>query len=307
MSAFEHDALLYEGVDGFVDNMLPFVHGAFDREDAVLAVTSPRNISALREALGGDADRVDFHDSTMWYASTGKAFRGYADYVAAQPEGQRLCAIGEPVWPVGRPEAVSEWARYESVLNVAFADAPAWIVCPYDAATLPDEILTHALETHPTTHARGHRVPHDGYVATETFWGSLDVRHPFAEPPRMRELPVTSELGALRAAVASEARRVGVDPQRLPEFLLAVHELAINALTHGGGDAVLRMWSEEHDFVCELADSGPGLERRYGGYVTPTSDDLRGRGLWLARQITDLVEVRSGPDGTRIRVRMRHA
>jgi anti-sigma regulatory factor (Ser/Thr protein kinase) len=305
VSAFEHDALLYDGVDGFVENMLPFVRAGLERGDAILAVTSPRNISALRDALGADAERVDYRDSAPWYASPGKAFRGYADYVATQPEGRRLRAIGEPVWPVGRPEAVSEWARYESVLNVAFADAPAWIVCPYDAAALPDEILTHALETHPTTHAQGRRVPHDGYVATETFWSSLDERLPFAEQPRTRELRVTSELAALRAAVESEARRAGVASARLPELLLAVHELAINALTHGGGDAVLRTWAEEHDFVCELADDGPGLERRYAGYVTPTADDLRGRGLWLVRQITDIVEVRSGPHGTRIRVRVR--
>jgi anti-sigma regulatory factor (Ser/Thr protein kinase) len=116
---------------------------------------------------------------------------------------------------------------------------------------------------------------------------------------------VTSELAALRAAVESEARRAGVASARLPELLLAVHELAINALTHGGGDAVLRTWAEEHDFVCELADEGPGLNRRYAGYVTPTPDDLRGRGLWLVRQITDMVEMRSGPHGTRIRVRVR--
>jgi anti-sigma regulatory factor (Ser/Thr protein kinase) len=305
VSAFEHDALLYDGVDGFVENMLPFVRAGLERGDAILAVTSPRNISALRDALGADAERVDYRDSAPWYASPGKAFRGYADYVGTQPEGRRLRAIGEPVWPVGRPEAVSEWARYESVLNVAFADAPAWIVCPYDTTALPDEILTHALETHPATHAHGRRVPHDGYVATETFWSSLDERVPFAEPPRTRELRVTSELAALRAAVASEARRAGVAPERLPELMLAVHELAINALTHGGGDAVLRTWAEEHDFVCELADDGPGFDRRYAGYVTPTPDDVRGRGLWLVRQITDLVEMRSGPDGTRIRVRVR--
>jgi anti-sigma regulatory factor (Ser/Thr protein kinase) len=179
-------------------------------------------------------------------------------------------------------------------------------VCPYDAAALPAEILTHALETHPTTHAHGRRVPHEGYIPTETFWSSLDARQPFAEPPRMRELRVTPDLAALRAAVASEARRADVARERLAELLLAVHELAINALTHGGGDAVLRMWTEERDFVCELADSGSGFERRYAGYVTPTPDDLGGRGLWLARQVTDLVEVRSGPDGTRVRVRVRH-
>jgi anti-sigma regulatory factor (Ser/Thr protein kinase) len=305
VSAFEHDALLYDGPDKFLDNVLPFVHGGLECGDAVLAVTSLRNISTLREALGRHTERVDYRDSAEWYASPGKAFRGYADYVAAQPDGTRLRAIGEPVWPVGRPEAVSEWARYESVLNVAFADAPAWIVCPYDTAALPDEILTHALETHPAVHAHGRRVGHDRFVATDAFWSSLDERLPLTQPPRTREQLVTSDLAGLRAAVESEARRAGVAPARLPELLLAVHELAINALTHGGGDAVLRTWAEEHDFVCEFTDDGPGFDGRYYGYANPAPDDVHGRGLWLVRQITDLVEMRSGPDGSRIRVRVR--
>lgn len=303
MSTLAHDALIYEGEASFLEHMLPFVHGGLERDDAVLAVTSPGNIAALRSALGSDAGQVDFRDSTEWYRSPGVAFNGYAAYVDASDRPVRV--IGEPVWPTGAAGAVREWAKYESVLNVAFADAPAWIVCPYDATSLPHEILDHARHTHPTLHALGGRVAHDEYMTPDAFWaGGVDA--PVA-PARARSLAVTPDLAALRAAVAVEAHEAGVPAERLPDLLFAVHELAINALTHGGGAARLACWLDGQHFVCELADDGPGIDDRYPGYRLPTPSDLGGRGIWLLRRLCDYVEIHSGADGTRVRVRVGRA
>jgi anti-sigma regulatory factor (Ser/Thr protein kinase) len=304
---FEHDALLYDGPDGFVEHVLPFVRGGFENDEPVLAVTGLRNAAALRDELGRDAALVDYRDSADWYASPGKAFNGYADYVARHGGEPRLRVIGEPVWPLEWREGVDEWARYESALNVAFVDAPAWIVCPYDTTTLPDAILEHARHTHPTLHAHGERVAHDEYVETQAFWSALDSASPFAPAARARLLPITADLAGLRAALAVEARRFGVPRQRVHDLLLAVHELAINALTHGGGEAALAMWSEGDTFVCEVTDGGPGVERPLVGYQIPAADAPRGRGFWLARRLCDLVEVRSRPGGTRVRVHLRRA
>lgn len=303
MSLFEHDALLYDGTDDFVEHLVPFVRDGIAQDEAVLAVTSQANAGALREALGADAGRVDFHDSTVWYASPGRAFGAYADYVAGTG-GRRLRAIGEPVWPVGWDEGVEEWARYESVLNVAFADARAWIVCPYDTTSQSDSILEHARHTHPTLHDRGERAPHDAYVEPRRFWAALDESPP-PPVPGARELAVTTDLASLRATVAAAATAAGVQPLRVTDLVFAVHELAVNALTHGSGEGVVRIWREEGRFVCEVADCGPGLSERFAGYDIPPPDQTRGRGIWLARRLCDLVEVRSGEDGTRIRLHTR--
>jgi len=173
MNALAHDALIYDGEHSFVEHLLPFVRTGLERGDAVLAVTSTTNAAVLRESLGSDAARVDFRDSSEWYRSPGEAFNGYAGYVESCTRPLRV--IGEPVWPVGAESAVREWAKYESVLNVAFADAPAWIVCPYDEASLPDAILDHARHTHPTLHAHGGRVEHAAYMAPDAFWADLEA------------------------------------------------------------------------------------------------------------------------------------
>ena len=85
--------------------------------------------------------------------------------------------------------------------------------------------------------------------------------------------------------------------------MLAVNEAAANSIVHGGGHGVLRTWSENGSLVCEVRDRGritdPLVGRR-----RPPLDATTGRGVWLAHQICDLVQLRSGADGTVVRVHM---
>lgn len=303
MSAFVHDALLYDGVDDFLEQLLPFVRDGIAEGDPVLAVTTPANTDALREALGDDAGRVDFRESAAWYASPGNAFGAYAEYIDDHP-GARVRVIGEPVWPVEWDTAVDEWARYEAVLNHAFADAPAWIVCPYDASSLPEPILEHARHTHPALHDRGGRAPHGAYVEPGDVWSRLEERTP-PPPPAAREHPVTGDLAALRRAVAADAEAAGLPAARRADVVLAVHELAVNALMHGDGEAAVHTWTDGRAFVCDVSDRGGGLADPFAGYAIPPPDLPHGRGLWLVRRLCDLLQVRSGHDGTRVRVHVR--
>lgn len=82
---------------------------------------------------------------------------------------------------------------------------------------------------------------------------------------------------------------------------MAVHELAMNSLVHGGGRGVLRIWRDDDAVVCEVRDSGyiddPGIGRRL-----PDPDCDSGRGLWIVNQLCDLVQIRSSAEGTTIRV-----
>jgi hypothetical protein len=55
--------------------------------------------------------------------------------------------------------------------------------------------------------------------------------------------------------------------------------------------------------MCEVADTGyitdPLVGRR-----RPTSRQLHGRGLWLVQQLCDLVQVRTEPGSTVVRVQV---
>lgn len=306
MSALRHQALLYDGPDDFVAAGLPFVRDGIAAGQPVLAVARRENVDALREALGDDAGRAELRESSRWYVSPGRAFAGFLDFALVNADAPGVRMIGEPIWPAGWQAGVREYAHYESVFNVVAADAPIFALCPYDVRSLPDEILEHARATHPEVRSNGRAHPNSHYVDPDTYCSRLADR--FAAPgAQVRTFPITSDLATLRRGVEAEAKAAGVQAARLPEFLLALHELAANALSHADRPAAARAWREGRTFVCEVESWGEELSETTAGYLPPDPDAERARGLWLVRQLCDLVEVRSRGGLTAIRIHVGRA
>jgi serine/threonine-protein kinase RsbW len=108
-----------------------------------------------------------------------------------------------------------------------------------------------------------------------------------------------SNLVALRAAVAAHAADAGLGGSRVAELVLVAHELASNAVRHGGGHGRLRLWVAEGFMYCQVTDQGPGLPGAQPAKPwRPPVDAVGGRGLWLAHHLSDRFVVRAGPDGT---------
>src|ERR1700727_3014048 len=63
-------------------------------------------------------------------------------------------------------------------------------------------------------------------------------------------------LYALRAAVAAHATQAGLPPGRADDLVIAVHELAANAVRHGAGHGRLRVWRAGHTLRCQISDDG---------------------------------------------------
>ncbi len=112
-----------------------------------------------------------------------------------------------------------------------------------------------------------------------------------------------AQVTGLRHSVTSCAHGSGLSGQRLDDFVLAVNELITNAVRHGGGQGWLRLWERNGELVCEVADHGPGIsERRLRDRDRPAPDTAGGWGLWLARELSDAMEVESGDAGTVVRI-----
>lgn len=171
-----HEALVYSTVEEFLAATVPFIREGLEEEEPLLVVTKEANLSALREVLDSDAGRVDFVASTAWYRGPPQSIEAYDRYVRTRlGEGAgRVRIIGEPIWPTsGR--AVAEWKRYESALNVAWASTPSWVICPYDADELPDDILSDAKRTHPVLRTGRGAQPSPHYTDPEVFVRNLGL------------------------------------------------------------------------------------------------------------------------------------
>ena len=62
MTGFDHEAVFYDGEEGFLAEMVPYVQEGIDAGEAVLVAVSKRKIGLMRERLGADADAVEFAD-----------------------------------------------------------------------------------------------------------------------------------------------------------------------------------------------------------------------------------------------------
>jgi anti-sigma regulatory factor (Ser/Thr protein kinase) len=110
-------------------------------------------------------------------------------------------------------------------------------------------------------------------------------------------------LRGCRAFVERHAARARLGVERSAEFAVAVNEIATNSVVHGGGSGTLRTWQDGRDLICEVADNGM-ITDPLEGRRRPRPDATHGRGLWLANHLCDLVQVRSGPAGVRVRLQV---
>ena len=305
---FYHETLFYSGEDGFVNGTLPFIREALVADEPILVAVSRANIELLTEALSDDAARVGFTDLRVLGSNPARIIPARRTFLQQRAlDGRPVRGIGEPIW-AGRDEAeLSECQRHESLLNIAFDDGQGWrLLCPYDVEALDDRVILAARESHPFIAEEGGRRASDGY---KTIW---DGWSPFAgalPAPRTEpeELEFAGEdLRGIRGAVATFAADALFASDRVDDLVLAVDELATNSIYHGGGRGRLRMWTEEGTLQCEVSDRGNFVQPLVGR-IQPTPDQWQGRGLWLANQLCDLVQIRSDDAGSVVRLHMRLA
>jgi len=303
--AFHHEALFYSGEDGFLQGTLPFIADALAAEEGVLVAVGEQRADPLRRALGEDAGRVRFLDVRELGRNPARVIPAWRELIAeSTAEGRSVRGIGETVWPGRSAAELEECRRYEELLEQAFAAGPWRLLCPYDLDALDAETIEAARSAH-------RAVMHEGVSRRNSAYRPLHrAQGPFSgslpSPPAEREeLAFTAHgLGAIRSLVAEQGARAGLAEIPREDLVLAVNELVTNSVQHGGGGGTLRIWREPGELVCEVRDRG-FLSDPLAGRLPPPLDQYGGRGLWLVNQLCDLAQIRSSPDGTVVRVRMR--
>lgn len=297
-----HEALFYAGAEELLAATVPFVEAGAAAGERVLLLLPPASRELLEPALahlagGGAVSFEPIEEVGRNPARLIPAWRELADRAAA--EGRGLRGVGEPIWPGRDAAELEECRRHEELLGLAFAERPEWpLLCLYDAANLDLETLAAARRAHPAPRpgAAARRPPQPAAV----FAGGLAPG-----PPEAAALAFDAgELGAVRGAVAAMAAAVGLAPERAELLVLAANEVATNSVRHGGGSGELRLWLDDGAAICEVRDRGRFTDPLVGRR-RPRPDQDGSRGLWIANQVCDLVQIRSTPAGSTVRLRMR--
>jgi anti-sigma regulatory factor (Ser/Thr protein kinase) len=110
-------------------------------------------------------------------------------------------------------------------------------------------------------------------------------------------------LSELRRAVLTEATALGMPGGRAVEVVLAVHELAANAVVHGGGAGWARMRVVAGELQCEVSDQGAGgIDDEVSTGVEQSWPFRPGRGLWIARNVADRFSMAPFAGGSQVTV-----
>ncbi len=297
--AYRHEAMLYAGDDDFVDGVASFVRAGVASEEPVLVVVEARKIDMLRTALGRDAAEVEFADMAAVGQNPARIIPAWREFVAGHAgSGRRIRGVGEPVYVGRSSDERTECHLHEALLNVALADAPLSLLCPYDTRALSAQDIETAIDNHPFLHEGGRACENARFGAPIEWFGG-DLPEPTVATESL-EFDL-KRLSAVRALIDDRAAVFGLELARRRECVLAVSEIATNSLLYGGGRGSLRCWIEDDRFVCEVSDRGQIMEPMVGR-IRPVAGQVGGHGLWLANQLADLVQVRSNDQRTIVRV-----
>jgi len=110
-----------------------------------------------------------------------------------------------------------------------------------------------------------------------------------------------NSLSALRTAAQACAAQAGMPAERATDVVIALHELAANAVRHGAGSGRLRIWDHVGALHCRIDDDGPADAGSGGADGTNLADRWPrepGHGLWLAKQVADQMTLRCDARGT---------
>jgi anti-sigma regulatory factor (Ser/Thr protein kinase) len=128
---------------------------------------------------------------------------------------------------------------------------------------------------------------------------SIDTRP--AESSSVTATFTRDTIGQVCTLVRAECVRADIAPRNVEDLLIAVSEIATNAIRYAGGGGSLTLRRVARGVLVEVRDDGPGLPASLViGRPSPDAPD--GRGLWLARLLCKDFDVVSTSRGVTVRM-----
>ncbi|MDA8296055.1 MAG: sensor histidine kinase [Actinomycetota bacterium] len=301
-SILDHTMFVYREADELVEALTPVLRDALGAGQRVVVNIRDERTAPLSAALGDTASRIEWTDTYAWMPHPARRLRAIEELVEAQrAQGdQGLLFVGECAWPRAPESLVREWERFDVILNESLSGAPASMLCLYDASVLAPSIIDRARQTHPQ-HGCGPRIianPHctDTVTALRRLApGDLVV------PEDAPCLGQVREARAARAFVAEHLKPTDLQQDQREELIVVTSELVANSLKAAAETVSVAVWERDGAIAVQVDDDGRGISDPFAGYHRPEREATGGRGLWMARQLCDVVEISSRPDRTAVR------
>jgi anti-sigma regulatory factor (Ser/Thr protein kinase) len=302
---FAHVAVLYDSDAQLRNLLLPYLAGALSRREDILLVISVPAERVLRDALGTAADSVQWGGPGLSYERLGRMFGTFGDYLE-----QRYRA-GVPAHVIAGPDPgissdrLSQYLRHLSMANEVYAAYECPMLFLWDERRYPPEVMAHVRAVHPLLFDSG------GLIINAEYCAPLDYLT--ANPPSAPAAPIDLDLDVLldsanglallRRRLRSWGAGAALGDRDTDDVVIAVDEIATNALEHGQPPARVQGWSTADAVFIRVDDHGRTGIPQTTGYVRPPTDARRGRGVWMARHLADVLTTHHSPTGTTVAMR----
>jgi anti-sigma regulatory factor (Ser/Thr protein kinase) len=300
-TGFVHEALLYRDDAEYLSGVVGKIRAALAADQPVLVELPGGRAGLVRGALGSDAERVRFGDMTSHGRNPGSIIPGVMHDFVVGHSGRRVAIVAASTWATRTAPEYGACVEHEALVNVAFADQKVSILCPYNLTDLSEQAVTDAQRTHPILRQHGARRLSTRYTEPHAVVGSIDALQP-PTPAHAERLDYTV-VARVRYAAREVGRRAGLSEARLIDTVIAVSEIGGNTVAHTAEGGSMLWWQDGDFLVFEMRDGGH-IQDLLAGRCRPPLQAESGRGLVIVNLLCDLVQVKTGPSGTAIRLWM---
>jgi anti-sigma regulatory factor (Ser/Thr protein kinase) len=294
-----HYGLIHSPSADLTATLAPMVTERLVRGEPVLAVLPPTTAAELRARLP-TVTGLHTTDPCELYRHPGRVLSHYRAWIAdSNSDGRSAMIVTAPDPGDDDPHRAALWMHIEAITTQALAECDLTLVCAYPDNSATADAIRRA---HPSLVDES-ITPNPDHLPAEQFLAS----HPLPPPVELGKPDLTHiidhppELATLRRIVAGHATLAGLPAARCDDFVLAVTEIATNALEHGTPPAAVLLWTIPASVICQITDTGQHTQP-LAGLSPPRATQHRGRGLWMAHQLCDQLYL--WPHPTTIRLQM---
>ena len=297
-----HAVALYDSEESLGARVVPYLREGLDRGETVVAVVSDAAEQIVRSALGGDADRVQWRAGEVSYHRLGAMFEGFRQFLADQrAAGARMRLLTENDVG-GGPDRLGAYLRNEAMTNEVYRPYGFPWACLYDRRAHTEETLRQVREVHPRLlEPGGGSIRSSEYVTPGDFVARGARLLPVPAVVELDlELTGPGELVTLRRLLARWVGGHGVKADDADDVLIAVSEAVTNALQHGAPPVRVQAFTLGGAARVRVHDPGSAAVFATAGYHRPDTAGGSGIGLWVARQLADVVTTHTDTTGTTV-------
>lgn len=276
----------------------PLIAERLARQEPVLAVLPPATAARLRDRLP-TLPGLHTIDSGSFYRHPGRVLGHYLSWTTDTSRGQPATIVAAPDPGGDNAHRAALWMHIEALTNQALAACDLTLVCAYSENSAT---ATAVRQAHPSL-LNGDVIPNPDHLSIDDFLARYPLPRPadLGPPEITRIFDHPRQLAELRRIVDARAVHAQLPTTRRQDLVLAVTEVATNALQYGIPPAAVCLWTTSTSVITQITDNGR-FSQPLAGLLPPPGNQRRASGLWMARQLCD--ELYLWPDPTTLRLHM---